>query len=51
MEVEISMETPLNFHGATCRHTPEDSTVRNHRREDLKSYINIIVLGGGVLVW
>jgi hypothetical protein len=39
MEAARTSETLLNFYQTTRRYNPEDSHLRIHRRENLKSYI------------
>jgi hypothetical protein len=39
MEVARTSETLVNFYQTTRRYNPEDSHLRTHRRENLKSYI------------
>jgi hypothetical protein len=36
-------ETSVNFYQTTRRYNPEDSHLRTHRRENLKSYLRIHV--------
>jgi hypothetical protein len=38
MEAARTSETLVNFYQTTRRYNPEDSHLRNHRRENLKSY-------------
>jgi hypothetical protein len=38
MEAARTSETLVNFYQATQRYNPEDSHLRTHRRENLKSY-------------
>jgi hypothetical protein len=38
MEAARSSETLVNFYQTTRRYNPEDSHLRAHRRENLKSY-------------
>jgi hypothetical protein len=38
MEAARTSETSVNFYQTTWRHNPEDSHLRIHRRENLKSY-------------
>jgi hypothetical protein len=40
-EAICSSETSVHFERTTRRYIPEDSTLHNHRREDLKSYIKM----------
>jgi hypothetical protein len=42
MEAARTSETQVNFYQATRRYNPEDSHLRSHRRENLKSYIRVI---------
>jgi hypothetical protein len=45
MEAARTSETLVNFYQIIRRYNPEDSHLRTHRRENLKSYteINVIV--------
>jgi uncharacterized membrane protein len=44
MEAARTSETLVNFYQTTRRYNPEDSHLRTHRRENLKSYsIRIVV--------
>jgi ribosomal protein L17 len=38
MEAAKTSETLVNFYQTTRRYNPEDSHLRSHRRENLKSY-------------
>jgi hypothetical protein len=38
MEAARTSETSVNFYQTTWRYNPEDSHLRTHRRENLKSY-------------
>jgi hypothetical protein len=38
MEAARTSETSVNFYQTTRRYNPEDSHLRSHRRENLKSY-------------
>jgi hypothetical protein len=38
MEAARSSETLVNFYQTTQRYNPEDSQIRTHRRENLRSY-------------
>jgi hypothetical protein len=38
MEAARASETSVNFYQTTRRYNPEDSHLRTHRRENLKSY-------------
>jgi hypothetical protein len=40
MEAARTSETLVNFYQTTRRYNPEDSHLRTHRRENLKSYTN-----------
>jgi hypothetical protein len=40
MEAARSSETLVNFYQTKQRYNPEDSHLRTHRRENLKSYYN-----------
>jgi hypothetical protein len=42
MEAARASETLVNFYQTTRRYNPEDSRLRTHRRENLKSYILIL---------
>jgi hypothetical protein len=45
MEAARTSETLINFYQTTRRYNPEDSHLRTHRRENLKSYevyVNVI---------
>jgi hypothetical protein len=39
MEAARTSETLVNFYQTTWRYNPEDSHLRTHRRENLKSYV------------
>jgi hypothetical protein len=39
MEAARTSETLVNFYQTTQRYNPEDSHLRTHRRENLKSYL------------
>jgi hypothetical protein len=39
MEAARTSEKLVKFYQTTQRHNPEDSHVRSHRRENLKSYL------------
>jgi hypothetical protein len=39
METARTSETLVNFYQTTRRYNPEDSHLRTHRRENLKSYV------------
>jgi hypothetical protein len=39
MEAAKTSETLVNFYQITRRYNPEDSHLRTHRRENLKSYL------------
>jgi hypothetical protein len=43
MEAERTSETLVNFYQTTWRYNPEDSHLRTHRRENLKSYVVHII--------
>jgi hypothetical protein len=47
MEAARISETLVNFYQTTRRYNPEDSHLRTHRRENLKSYFH---LTGSLLV-
>jgi hypothetical protein len=42
MEAERTFETLVNFYQTTRHYNPEDSHLRNHRRENLKSCLDIL---------
>jgi hypothetical protein len=44
MEAARTSETLVNFDQTTRRYNPEDSHLRTHRRENLKSYLERYVL-------
>jgi hypothetical protein len=44
MEAARTCETLVNFYQTTLRYNPEDSYLRTHRRENLKSYFYNLVL-------
>jgi hypothetical protein len=44
MEAASTSETSVNFYQTTRRYNPEDSHLRTHRRENLKSYSVITYL-------
>jgi hypothetical protein len=44
MEAARTSETLVNFYQTTRRYNPEDSHLRTHRRENLKSYNFCFVL-------
>jgi hypothetical protein len=41
MEAARTSETLVNFYQTTRRYNPEDSHLRIHRRENLKSYLDL----------
>jgi hypothetical protein len=41
MEAERTSETLVNIYQTTWRYNPEDSHLRTHRRENLKSYLKL----------
>jgi hypothetical protein len=41
MEAARISETLVNFYQTTRRYNPEDNHLRTHRRENLRSYLNI----------
>jgi hypothetical protein len=43
MEAAKTSETLVNFYQITRRYNPEDSNLRTHRRENLKSYFVIVM--------
>jgi hypothetical protein len=44
MEAAVTSETMVNFYQSTRRCKPEDSHLRIHRRESLKSYLESILI-------
>jgi hypothetical protein len=44
MEAARTSETLVNFYQTTRRCNPEDSHLHTHRRENLKSYLEISLL-------
>jgi hypothetical protein len=44
MEAARTSETLVNFYQTTRRYNPEDSHLRIHRRENLKSYLTLTVV-------
>jgi hypothetical protein len=44
MEAARTPETLVNFYQTTRRYNPEDSHLRTHRRENLKSYLVTLIL-------
>jgi hypothetical protein len=42
MEAARTSETSVNFYQTTRRYNPEDSHLRTHRRENLKSYLCVV---------
>jgi hypothetical protein len=42
MEAARTSETLVNFYQTTWRYNPDDSHLRTHRRENLKSYLTLI---------
>jgi hypothetical protein len=50
MEAASTSETLVNFYHTTRRYNPEDSHLRTHRRENLKSYkdkaVDVWKIGG-----
>jgi hypothetical protein len=44
MEAARTSETLVNFYQTPRRYNPEDSHLRTHRRENLKSYFIIIIV-------
>jgi hypothetical protein len=49
----MTSETLVNFYQTTRRYNPEDSHLRTHRRENLKSYLleNDLVVVVGINSW
>jgi hypothetical protein len=45
MEAARTSETLVNFYQTTRLYNPEDSHLRTHRRENLKSYFYILISG------
>jgi hypothetical protein len=43
MEAARTSETLVNFYQTTRHYNPEDSHLYTHRRENLKSYLTVIV--------
>jgi hypothetical protein len=39
----LTSETSVNFYQTTRRYNPEDSHLHTHRRENLKSYIIVLI--------
>jgi hypothetical protein len=46
MEAIYSSETSIEFQRTTLRYIPEASTLHNHRCDNLKSYTEVVKLGG-----
>jgi hypothetical protein len=46
MEAARTSKTLVNFYQTTRRYNPEDSRLRTHHCENLKSYLGYIVLDG-----
>jgi hypothetical protein len=44
MEAARTSETLVNFYQTTRRYYPEDSHLRTHRRENLKSYLTQLIV-------
>jgi hypothetical protein len=44
MEAARTSETLVNFYQTTRRYNPEDSHLRSHRRQNLKSYLKTTVV-------
>jgi hypothetical protein len=44
MEASKSFETFVSYHNTTTRHNPEDRDLNPHRRENLESRTNCVVL-------
>jgi hypothetical protein len=49
IEAARTSETLVHFYQTTRRYNPEDSHLRTHRRENLKSYATIIKLTVAVI--
>jgi hypothetical protein len=47
MEAARTSETLVNFYQTTRRYNPEDSHLRTHRRENLKSYLGLANVARG----
>jgi hypothetical protein len=43
MDAERTSETLVNFYKTTRRYNPEESHLRTHRHENLKSYLLVLV--------
>jgi hypothetical protein len=43
MEAKCSSETSVDIQRTTRRYIPEDGTLHNHRCENLKSYITLLI--------
>jgi hypothetical protein len=50
MEAARTSETLVNFYQTTRRYNPEDSRLRPHRRENLKSYFALSKLYIGIRI-
>jgi hypothetical protein len=48
MEAIFSSETSVETQRTTRRHIPEDDTLQNHRCENLKSYMTVVVY---IIIW
>jgi hypothetical protein len=44
MEAARTSETLVNIYQTTRRYNPEDSHIRTHRRENLKSYMRKVIM-------
>jgi hypothetical protein len=49
MEAARTSETLVNFYQTTRRYNPEDSHLRTHGRENLKSYLLIVLSAKGTV--
>jgi hypothetical protein len=51
MEATRTSETLVNFYQSTRRYNPEDSHLRTHRRQNLKSYCSAIQIHLLPMAW
>jgi hypothetical protein len=49
MEAASTSEASVNFHQTTRRNNPEDSHLRNRRRENLKSQFSFYLRGSKII--